>query len=247
MSRRAWVEQVMGMAVSIHLRGPDLHDAEVERAVAAAFTELHRMDELFSTWQAGSQVSRLRRGDLVLTQCDPLVAEAARLGAEAEARTAGAFTTTLPDADGIPRFDPTGLVKGWAVDRAGSALRTVAGVSWCVNAGGDLLAGRHRHVRPIGADAAPWRVGIEDPGDRSRIACVVPLTEGSVATSGTAARGAHLYDPAAGRAVPRLGSTTVIGADLLWTDIWATALFVGGASARAAFEREAPGSQAVDL
>lgn len=247
MSRRAFVEQVMGMPVSIHLRGADLRSAEVERAVTAAFTELHRMDELFSTWQAGSQVSRLRRGEVALSQCDPLVTEAAQLGAEAHSRTAGAFTTALPDADGTPRFDPTGLVKGWAVDRAAAPMCSLPGVSWCINAGGDVLAGRHRHVPPAGVDAAPWRIGIEDPNDRSRIAYVVPLVDGAVATSGTAARGAHLFDPAAGEAAERHGSTTVIGQDLLWTDIWATALFVGGALALAAFRREAPGWQVVDL
>ncbi len=219
----------------------------MQRAVTATFTELRRMDELFSTWQPGSQVSRLRRGELVLSDCDPLVVEAARLGELAHTRTGGAFTACLPDQAGIPRFDPTGLVKGWAVDRAAGALTALAGVSWCINAGGDVLAGRHAHVPPTGADAAPWRVGVEDPRDRGRIVRVVPLTEGAVATSGTAARGAHLHDPFSGQPVSRPGSTTVVGTDLLWTDVWATALFVGGEQARAAFEREAPGWQAFDL
>ncbi|MGV1008813.1 MAG: FAD:protein FMN transferase [Dermatophilaceae bacterium] len=247
MSRRAWVEQVMGLPVSIHLRGPDIADADVQRAVAATFTELRRMDELFSTWQPGSHVSRLRSGELAWSDCDPIVGEAARIGELACRRTGGAFTTWLPDASGVPRFDPTGLVKGWAVDRAAAALAALPAVSWCINAGGDVLAGRHRHVPPTGADAAPWRVGVEDPHDRTRIVRVVPLTAGAVATSGTAARGAHLYDPFSRQPVSRAGSTTVVGTDLLWADIWATALFVGGEAARAAFEREAPDCQVVDL
>ncbi len=247
MSRRAFVEQVMGMPLSIHLRGEDLTCETVERTVAAAFTELRRMDDLFSTWQADSPVSRVRRGDLAISQCDPLVAEAQAIGEQAGELTAGAFTTTLPDPDGIPRFDPTGLVKGWAVDRAGAVLASLPGVAWCVNAGGDVLAGRHRHVPPVGEAAASWRIGIENPHDRGQIARVVPLTEGAVATSGTAARGAHLYDPATGRAVGRAGSTSVVGPTLLWADIWATALFVGGTKARDAFARNAPEMSYVDL
>jgi thiamine biosynthesis lipoprotein len=47
--------------------------------------------------------------------------------------------------------------------------------------------------------------------------------------------------------VLRAGSTTVVGTDLLWADIWATALFVGGERARVAFERETDGWQAFDL
>jgi thiamine biosynthesis lipoprotein len=92
----------------------------------------------------------------------------------------------------------------------------------------------------------PWRIGIENPYDRSQIDRVVPLIDGAVATSGTAARGAHLYDPRTGQAVGRPGSTSVIGPDLLWADIWATALFVGGAATRAAFA-EHTAYQVVDL
>lgn len=235
------------MPVSIHLRGGGPDTAAVESAVASAFAELHRMDELFSTWKPDSPVSRVRRGELTVSECDPLVAQALAIGLEASVRTGGAFTTHLPDPDGILRFDPTGLVKGWAAERAAEPLRALPGVSWCLNAGGDVVAGRHRHVPPVGADAAAWRVGIEDPHDRGRIAHVVPLTDGAVATSGTAARGAHLYDPASGSLVARPGSTTVVGPDLLWADIWATALFVGGDAAREAFARDESALAYVDL
>ena len=115
----------MGMPMSIHLRGDGLARPEVEKAVAAAYALLARMDEIFSTWSPDSQVSRLRRGELALSDCDPLVHQAARIGGQAEELTSGAFTTLLPDADGMPRFDPTGLVKGWAVDLAGDELARV--------------------------------------------------------------------------------------------------------------------------
>ncbi len=236
----------MGMPISIHLRGPRLHTAEVSAAVAAAYGVLARMDQIFSTWAPDSQVSRLRRGEIVVSECDPLVARAAELGEQARALTAGAFTTSLPDADGRLRFDPTGLVKGWAVELAGDELRGLPGVSWCVNAGGDVRAGRHAHVPPTGEDAQPWRIGVENPHDRSLIAAVVPLVDGGVATSGTAARGAHLVDPATGERVGRAGSTTVVGPDLLWTDIWATALFVGGPATREAFASQ-PAYRVIDL
>ncbi len=97
---------------------------------------------------------------------------------------------------------------------------------------------------PTGEDAAPWRIGIESPVDREKVAAVVPLTAGAVATSGTAARGAHLYDPASGSMIGRVGSTTVVGPMLLWADIWATALFVGGADTATAFSQRAPECQA---
>ena len=243
MSRKAWVEQIMGLPVSIHVRSAHVDDDETARAVRATFEEMVRMDHLFSTWKDDSELSRLHRGELTLGRADPLLAESMRIGSEAERLTCGAFTTDLPGQDGIRRFDPTGLVKGWAVDRAAQALATLPAASWCVNAGGDVLVGRHRHVPPTGEDAAPWRIGVEDPADRLRLTAVVPLTEGAVATSGTAARGAHLYDPASGSMVARPGSQTVVGSTLLWADIWATALFVGGPETAEAFSRNAPGAQ----
>jgi thiamine biosynthesis lipoprotein len=129
------------------------------------------------------------------------------------------------------------------VDRASASLSSLPGTAWCINAGGDVLVGRHRHVPPTGEDAAAWRIGVEDPRDRAQIRAVVPLTAGAVATSGAAARGAHLFDPAIGSMVGRVGSTTVVGPSLLWADVWATALFVGGPDTAAAFSRNASGSQ----
>ena len=233
----------MGMPVSIHLRGPDVRGAAAEQAVAAAYAELVRLDALFSTYRPDSSISRRRRGEVTSEPDDPVLAEVEQLCAVASERTDGTFTAWLPDADGVLRYDPTGLVKGWAVDRAAGTLTGLPFTAWSVNAGGDVLVGRHAHMRPEGADAAPWRVGVEDPRDRSRMVAVVPVVEGAVATSGTAARGAHLFDPIAERMVERTGSTTVVADTLLWADVWATALFVGGERAREAFSRNASGAQ----
>jgi thiamine biosynthesis lipoprotein len=61
----------------------------------------------------------------------------------------------------------------------------------------------------------------------------VPLRCGAVATSGTAARGEHIIDPATGRPPAGLLSATVIGASLTWADVYATAAFVRGPDAAA--------------
>ena len=210
-----------------------------------AFAELRRADTLFSTWQRGSEVRRIRRGELALEDADPLVREVAAWCQVAQERTRGAFTCELPDEDGTLRWDPTGLVKGWAVERAAKALAALEDHAHSVNAGGDIAIG--------GVDGSadgpprPWRIGIEDPRDRSRIAEVVEITKGGVATSGTAARGAHLYDPAGGEWVRRTGSVTVVGPSLLWADVWATALFVGPHALLEEFPRLEPDYRTIVL
>jgi FAD:protein FMN transferase len=218
----------MGMPISIHVRSADVDSPAVARGVEEAFDLLHEADRLFSTYQNDSQVSRIRRSELDPAQADPLVRQVIMLCQQAGELTEGAFTDQLPDDGGVLRFDPTGLVKGWAADRAASRLAELPGASHCLNAGGDVVVGGTA-VEAGGAET-PWRVGIEDPRDRSRIAEVVELQHGGVATSGTAARGAHLYDPAGGTFVDRSGSVTVVGPSLMWADVWATALFVGPAS-----------------
>jgi thiamine biosynthesis lipoprotein len=233
----------MGLPVSIHLRGPRVRERDTEAAVAAAFAGLRAVDELFSTWRPDSQVSQLRRGDRGMESCDPLVREVADLCEMARSRTAGAFSAFLPDDTGAQRFDPTGLVKGWAADRAAAVLDGIAGHAYCLNAGGDVVVGG----RDAGEGDRRWRVGIEDPRDRSQIAEVVELTSGAVATSGTAARGDHLIDPTTGRPVAHDGSVSVVGPTLVWADAWATALFVGPPDLAARLHSEQPGYRVIRL
>ena len=90
--------------------------------------------------------------------------------------------------------------------------------------------------------ASPWRVGLLDPHDPERVGDVVTLTTGAVATSGNAARGAHVLDPGTGRPVLREGSVSVIGPDLVQADVWATALWVEPA-AQARMETVLPGHE----
>ena len=161
--RRAWVEEVMGIPMSIHLRGAGVDGAEAADAVAAAFASLREMDRIFSTWRDDSEIMRLRRGELTIEACDPLVAEALDIGSEAARVTGGAFTMLLPGDAGDLVLDPTGLVKGWAVERAAALLADLPGVSACVNGAGDLAVVAHEDLPDEGPDAITWRIGIEDP------------------------------------------------------------------------------------
>jgi thiamine biosynthesis lipoprotein len=236
----------MGMPISIHIRGQDAESPGVAQVVEEAFDVLREADRLFSTYQQDSEVSRIRRGELDPAEADPLVREVETACREAGELTLGAFTDVLPDGDGVLRFAPTGLVTGWAADRAARRLAELPPAAFCLNAGGDVVVGG----RSGGADDGQgpvWRVGIEDPRDRSRIAEVVELHHGGVATSGTAARGAHLYDPETGTFVDRTGSVTVVGPSLMWADVWATALFVGPPSLRSRFSEVADGYRVISL
>lgn len=227
--RRAFVRQIMGLPVSVHVRGPKARGPEVAALVEAAFTALRADEDTFSTWRYGSAVSRIRRGELSLAEAGARVREVALLCEEASARTGGAFSGWLPGGPGgVVAFDPTGVVKGWAVERAFTELSDrLAGHDILVSAGGDVLVACDR------TDTPDWTVAVEDPVDRARVVLTVPMRRGAVATSGTAARGNHIVDPATRAAPTGLLSATVIGPHLTWADIYATAAFVHGHAAGA--------------
>lgn len=227
--RQAFVAQIMGLPVSIHVRGPDARGEQVADNVETAFQQLRADDAMFSTWREDSEINRIRRGELGFDQAGPRVREVAVLCHQAKQRTDGAFSAWLPGPDGTPAFDPTGLVKGWAVeqafDRLVERLGALDAYDAMVVAGGDVAVHCGR------TDLGDWVVGVEDPRDRSRILRRIPLRTGAVATSGTAARGEHIVDPVTGRPARGPLSATVIGPRLLWADVYATAAFVRGRAA----------------
>jgi thiamine biosynthesis lipoprotein len=223
------VEQVMGMPVSIHVRGPQARtDPDVREAVVRAVQGLHDADAIFSTWKAGSALSRIRRGELLLADAPGEVREVARLCREARDRTDAWFDGWLPHGPrGERLFEPTGLVKGWAVQRACDLLRgALPAHDVLVDAGGDVAVAGNR------VDTPAWTIGIEDPRDRSKLLATLELRTGGVATSGSAARGAHVLDPRTGEpAGIGLLAVTVVAPDLVTADVDATAGFARGADA----------------
>lgn len=220
--RTVRVADVMGMAISVHVLTHAPTVTGVDDAIAVAFAELRDIDRVFSTYRSDSDVSRLRRGELTLADADARVGEVARACDEAEAFTRGLFSAHFDGA-----FDPTGYVKGWAVESVAHwhlapLLENADVAAWAINAGGDMQV-----ATAAGLDR-DWRVGIADPARPGQLAAVVELRDGAVATSGTAERGAHILDPRTG--APALGATssTVVADSLAVADVWATVGVVAG-------------------
>jgi thiamine biosynthesis lipoprotein len=215
----------MGMPISLALRGRHADDAAARAAWAAVLDELREVDRVFSTYRADSPVSRLGRGEIGLEDCPPEVAEVLALGATAERDSGGAFSVRLPGPDGREVLDPSGVVKGWAVERAAVHLRALEGTDFCLSAGGDLTC------RTLDRAGPPWRIGVEHPADPGQVVAVVPVRTGAVATSGTAHRGQHLVDARTGRPPSGVASVTVIAGSLTDADIDATAAYAQGPDA----------------
>jgi FAD:protein FMN transferase len=206
------VEHVMGLPVSLALRGRHADDDRATDAWAQVMSDLRDADRIFSTYRPDSFVSRLGRGEVSVADGPPEVAEVLALAERARTESAGAFDVVRRGV-----LDPSGVVKGWAVERAAAHLRGLDDTDFCLSGGGDMV------VRVADLDRPAWRVGIEDADDPTRVRAVVPLREGAVATSGLGHRGAHVADARTGAVPTVLASVTVIGPTLTWADMDATA------------------------
>jgi thiamine biosynthesis lipoprotein len=215
-ARTRYVEHCMGTVFSVDIRDAGDWAAAIDDVVAW----LHRVDAVFSPFKPTSDLSRLGRGELRLADADPEVRTVLELCAEATATTAGHFTALFGG-----RIDPTGLVKGWAVERASDLLRRHGSANHAVNGGGDVqLAGE-------AAPGRPWTVGIVDPHDRTRVLTTVTGHDFAVATSGVAERGPHIRNPFTGEPATALAGATVVGPSLTRADAYATGAFVMGTDA----------------
>src|SRR4051794_22850273 len=195
----------MGTAISIHVLIRPGTGAIGDTEAAGCFAELRDIDRVFSPYREASDISPLPRGECALPDPDPRLAEVDLACDEWERATAGRFSARWKGW-----FDPTGYVKGWAVEQA--ARRHLAPlverphvVAAGINAGGDLQL--------FTADAADWRwrVGIADPGRPGAVVATLDIANGAVATSGTAERGQHIVDPRTGEAARNAVSATVVG------------------------------------
>jgi thiamine biosynthesis lipoprotein len=211
---------VWGTIVFIECDGADkdLLNSGIEKC-AQYFDEV---DEVFSTHKDGSEVSKLRRGQLKIEDCSDRLQEVWQLCLQAKEITDGAFDPWCVEGG----FDPSGYVKGWASDKAIAILRNHGATFIQVNGAGD-----------ISLFGGPHKIGIRSPEAAKVILKVFELHGGAIATSGTYERGAHIKDPHTGLIAIGARSATVVGPDGGLADALATALIVAGRDGAIWFNR----------
>jgi thiamine biosynthesis lipoprotein len=204
---------IMGMPVVIEIVGA------TEEEYEPAFARFREVDDRFSTYKRDSEISRINRGDLSIEHASHEMLEILALAEREKGRTDGVFDIRTPDG----LLDTSGLVKGWAIRDVARSIERAGHHDYWVEAGGDI------QVSGFDEEGSMWRIGIRHPFEKDKLVQVVTLTEGGIATSGTYARGSHLYDPRTGRVADSpFVSLTVIGPDVYEADLWATTAFVLG-------------------
>lgn len=217
---------IMGMPIAL-----DIVDARRAREAERVFDYFAEVDRRFSTYMADSEISRINRGEVPEAAWTPPMREVMALAQETRRATGGYFDIRRPDG----LLDPSGIVKGWAIKNAASLLADAGVEDFYIDAGGDIaLAGGNER-------GLPWSVGIRHPFEPDQVVKVIYPRGAGVATSGSYLRGTHIYDPHTGRPPAGLVSLTVIGADVLEADRFATAAFAMGKERGIAFIEQLPG------
>jgi len=204
---------VMGMPITVDACDPEVDDSVVD----AVYAWLRFVDATFSTYRQDSEICRLHRGELALGDAHPAVASVLRRCERLREQTGGYF-----DARHGGELDPSGLVKGWSIAGAARLLQDGGARNYCVNAGGDV------QVAGSSWEGTPWRVGIQHPRIRDRVAAVLIADAAGIATSGGYERGAHIVDPHSGQPPRGVLSVTVVGPDVASADAYATAAYAMG-------------------
>src|SRR4029077_11196430 len=104
------IRLIMGMPVTIEIVDAAATDAIFKKA----FDYFKYVDEKFSTFKPGSEIMKINRGELEEKDWSADMKTIFSLAAKANRASEGYFDIKKPDGS----YDPSGLVKGWAIQNA---------------------------------------------------------------------------------------------------------------------------------
>jgi thiamine biosynthesis lipoprotein len=178
------------------------------------------VDGIFSTYKNDSEISAINRGGLSSEKWSNDMKEVFNLSEETKRLTGGYFDIISRD----DKYDPSGLVKGWAISKAAKLLKRREVKNFYIEAGGDIqTSGKN-------TSGLPWSVGVQNPfSSKKEVVKTLRLKDCGIATSGTYIRGQHIYNPKnKNEILDDVVSLTVIASDIYEADRFATAAFAMG-------------------
>jgi thiamine biosynthesis lipoprotein len=163
---------------------------------------------------------------------DPAAIEAARARVGIDKLEIRAAPLGLRKTRGDVAIDLSGIAKGYGVDAVAGLIESLGITNYLVEIGGELRA------RGTNRNAQPWRIGIENPTvDRREIGETIALSDIAMASSGNyrnffvqdGVSYGQTLDPVSGKPVQHdLAGLTVLHANAMEADAWATAMMVLG-------------------
>jgi thiamine biosynthesis lipoprotein len=208
------IKILMGMPINVEIVDPSV----TENAFQKVFDYFTYIDKTFSTYKKTSEISRINSGEISENEYSNDMKTVFALSEKTKQETNGCFNIFYNGT-----YNPSGLVKGWAIHNAAKLLKKSGFENFYIDAGGDIqVSGKNK-------EGKFWKVGIRNPFNQKELVKVVCVSNQGVATSGTYIRGNHIYNPKGkNQKIEDLVSLTVIGPDIYEADRFATAAFAMG-------------------
>ncbi len=202
---------LMGMPIIVEIVDKNATGADIN----AVFDYFTYVDETFSTYKKTSEISQINTGKLSKKGYSSDMRKVLQLCEQTNKDSNGYFNISHNG-----KLDPSGLVKGWAIQNAAKLLKKRGFQNFYIDAGGDIQVAGRNSKNQI------WTVGIRNPFNRDEIVKVLRIDNRGVATSGTCIRGQHIYNPySPTKELTEIVSLTVIGNNIYEADKFATAAF----------------------
>lgn len=204
----------MGMPITIQIADSNVKKKDIEDI----YGYFEYIDQKFSTYKPESEISQINKGSLKKHQYSKDMKEILLLSNKTKQETSGYF-----DIFHDGKYDPSGLVKGWAIFQAFKLLKKKGFKNFYIDAGGDIQAFGKNNKGQL------WKIGIRNPFNQKEIVKVILITNKGIATSGTYIRGQHIYNPHDPKEkLEDVVSMTVIGPNVYEADRFATSAFAMG-------------------
>ncbi len=221
------IRMIMGMPVTVEIADAQ-NTAKAEAAIKKVFDYFKEVDERFSTYKTTSEITAINEGRLRPEDASEDMKTVFTLSEKTKKITNGYFDIKTPEE----KYDPSGLVKGWAIWNAAKILTKDGFKNFYVDAGGDIEA------HGLNAEGGKWTVGIKNPWNEKENVKILEISGEGIATSGTYLRGEHIYDPKSGKPANDIASITVVGPNIYEADRFATAAFAMGREGIAFIEKQ---------
>lgn len=190
--------------------------------------ELDRIENFYSAFRETSLVCRFQAGEKELLLTEKEFQDIYSQVVAFRAISKGHFNPYY-----MGKFDPTGYVKGWAIEKIVKTilapLAYIEGVyGLALNGGGDIQVFSHA------SKGFTWAIGIENPANHQEAIAKYDMGTGAVATSSLTKRGQHIIS----QSNDLLDQVTIVSDCLGVADMWATTGIAAGKDIFEEFIRE---------
>ena len=202
---------LMGMPITIEVFGSP------KKTIEKSYKRLEQINQLYSPYISTSQLSKFWSQSQNLSDMSKEFRSIYDECIKYEKLTDGYFSAFFEK-----RYNPTGYVKGWAIEQVSKKIKKDGFDDYCINLSGDM--------KFSSSGEKIWRVAIQNPFDKNKSIAVLALKNGAIATSGNYERGEHILNPKKPNVISDIAGVTIVGEDIIKADVLATAIYAMGLS-----------------